>query len=54
VVRALAIHDTSLQAIPAMGIEIVGVTETTIRLGLRHQRSYGLEIRVPADLHPAS
>jgi uncharacterized protein len=42
VVRQLAFHDTSIQAIPAMGIEIVGVTEATIRLGLRHQTRYGL------------
>jgi predicted nucleic acid-binding protein len=42
VVRQLATHDASIQAIPAMGIEIVGVTETTIRLGLRHQGRYGL------------
>jgi uncharacterized protein len=42
VVRQLTIHDASVQAIPAMGIEIVGVTETTIRLALRHQSRYGL------------
>ena len=42
VVRQLAIHDASIQAIPAMGIEIVGVTEATVRLGLRHQSRYGL------------
>jgi predicted nucleic acid-binding protein len=42
VVRQLAVHDTSIQAIPAMGIEIVAVTEATIRLGLRHQSRYGL------------
>ena len=42
VVRQLAYHETSVQAIPAMGIEIVGVTEATIRLGLRHQTRYGL------------
>jgi len=42
VVRQLAAHDASIQAIPAMGIEIVGVTEATIRLGLRHQSRYGL------------
>ncbi len=42
VVRQLAIHEGSIQAIPAMGIEIVGVTEATMLLGLRHQRRYGL------------
>jgi predicted nucleic acid-binding protein len=42
VVRQLAIHDASIQAIPAMGIEIVAVTEATIRVGLRHQSRYGL------------
>ena len=42
VVRQLAIHDASIQAIPSMGIEIVGVTEATMRLGLRHQSRYGL------------
>ena len=42
VIRRLAFHDVSLQAIPAMGIEIVGLTEATIRLGLRHQTRYGL------------
>ena len=42
VVRQLAIHDACIQAIPAMGIEIVGVTEATVRLGLRHQSRYGL------------
>lgn len=42
VVRKLAIHDASIQAIPAMGIEIVAVTEPTMRLGLRHQSRYGL------------
>lgn len=42
VVRQLVIPETSIQAIPAMGIEITAVTEATILLGLRHQRRYGL------------
>jgi predicted nucleic acid-binding protein len=42
VVRQLTVHDASIQAIPAMGIEIVAVTDATIRLGLRHQSRYGL------------
>jgi uncharacterized protein len=42
VVRRLAVHEASIQAIPAMGIEIIAVTEATMLLGLRHQRRYGL------------
>ncbi|MGH7332565.1 MAG: type II toxin-antitoxin system VapC family toxin [Candidatus Rokuibacteriota bacterium] len=42
VVRQLVIHDASIQAIPAMGIEIIDVTEATMRLALRHQGRYGL------------
>ena len=42
VVRQLARHEASIEAIPAMGIEITPVTEATILLGLRHQRRYGL------------
>lgn len=41
-VRQLAIHEASIQAIPAMGIEIIAVTEATMLRGLRHQRRYGL------------
>ena len=33
VVRQLAVHDASVQAIPAMGIEIVGVNERHCALG---------------------
>jgi len=42
VVRQLATYDAGIQAIPAMGIEIIAVTEATMLLGLRHQRRYGL------------
>jgi predicted nucleic acid-binding protein len=42
VVRRLVVDDASVQAIPAMGIEIVAVTEATMRLSLRHQSRYGL------------
>ena len=42
VVRQLATHEASIQAIPAMRIEITAVTEATILLSLRHQRRYGL------------
>jgi len=42
VIRQLATHEASVQAIPAMGIEIVEVTEATMLLGLRYQRRYGL------------
>jgi len=42
VVRQLAIHEASIQAIPARGIEIIAVTEATMLRGLRHQRRYGL------------
>ena len=42
VVRQLARYQASVEAIPAMGIDISPVTETTILLGLRHQRRYGL------------
>ena len=42
VVRQLVRHEASIEAIPAMGIEITPLTEATILLGLRHQRRYGL------------
>ena len=42
VVRRLAVHEASIQAIPAMGVEVVAVTEATVKLGLRHQSRYGL------------
>jgi predicted nucleic acid-binding protein len=42
VVRRLAVHEASIQAIPSMGIAIIAVTEATVLLGLRHQRRYGL------------
>lgn len=42
VVRQLARYQASVEAIPAIGIDISPVSETTILLGLRHQRRYGL------------
>jgi predicted nucleic acid-binding protein len=42
VVRQLARYQASIEAIPAMDIEISPVTEATILLGLRYQRRYGL------------
>jgi predicted nucleic acid-binding protein len=42
VVRQLIRHEASVEAIPAMGIEITPLTEATILLGFRHQRRYGL------------
>jgi predicted nucleic acid-binding protein len=42
VVRQLATYEANVQAIPAMGVEITGVTEATILLSLRHQRRFGL------------
>jgi predicted nucleic acid-binding protein len=42
VVRQLTRYQASVEAIPAMGIDIFPVDETTILLGLRHQRRYGL------------
>ena len=42
VIRRLSIHEASVQAIPAMRIEVLTVTEATMRLALRHQARHGL------------
>lgn len=42
VVRRLRVYASSVQAIPAMGVEILALNEETMRLGLRHQRRHGL------------
>ena len=47
VVRQLAIHDASIQAIPSMGIEIVGGEEATRRGGPPPQRRYGFPQQHP-------
>lgn len=41
-VRQLTIYATSIQAILAMGVEIIGLTEAIIQLSLRQQGRYGL------------
>jgi len=41
-VKRLTVSEASIQAIAAMGIEIVPVTEATLQLGLRHQQRHGL------------